>query len=93
LKQQVRHLLSRHADVTHADIDLAVVEDVDEATAGERPRLLRLGPDPDGADGHDHLRLQLLDSTEIELEDVVCDSSLRASAEAGRPEDKTRVNA
>jgi anti-sigma regulatory factor (Ser/Thr protein kinase)/GNAT superfamily N-acetyltransferase len=56
LKQQVRHLLSRHADVIYADIDLAAVEDVDEATAAANDLgFFVSGLILHGADGHDHL--------------------------------------
>jgi hypothetical protein len=92
LKQQVRHLLSRHADVIYADIDLAAVEDVDEATAAANDLgFFVSGLILHGADGHDHLRLQLLDSTEIELEDIVCDSSFGESLRRSVLEDKSRV--
>jgi N-acetylglutamate synthase-like GNAT family acetyltransferase len=92
LKQQVRHLLSRHADVIYADIDLAAVEDVDEATAlANDLGFFVSGLILHGADGHDHLRLQLLDSTEIELEDVVCDSSFAQALRQDVLEDKSRV--
>jgi N-acetylglutamate synthase-like GNAT family acetyltransferase/anti-sigma regulatory factor (Ser/Thr protein kinase) len=94
LKQEVRHLLQRHADVVYADIDLAAVEDVDEATAAANDLgFFVSGLILHGADGHDHLRLQLLDSTEIELEDVVCDSSFAQALRQDVLEDKTRVNA
>jgi N-acetylglutamate synthase-like GNAT family acetyltransferase len=92
LKQQVRHLLSQHADVIYADIDLAAVEDVDEATAAANELgFFVSGLILHGADGHDHLRLQLLDSTDIELEDVVCDSSFAESLRRSVLEDKSRV--
>jgi hypothetical protein len=92
LKQQVRHLLSRHADVVYADIDLAAVEDVDEATAAANDLgFFASGLILHGADGHDHLRLQLLDSTEIELEDIVCDSSFAELLRLSVLEDKSRV--
>ena len=92
LKQQVRYLLSRHSDVIYADIDLATVEDVDEATAASNDLgFFVSGLILDGADGHDHLRLQLLDSTEIELEDVVCDSSFAQALREDVLEDKRRV--
>jgi len=94
LKQQVRHLLSRHADVIYADIDLAAVEDVDEATATANDLgFFASGLILHGADGHDHLRLQLLDSTEIELDDVVCDSSFAQALRQDVLEDKSRVSA
>jgi len=92
LKQEVRHLLQRHADVVYVDIDLATVEDVDEATAAANDLgFFVSGLILHGADGHDHLRLQLLDSTEIELEDVVCDSSFAQALRQDVLEDKSRV--
>jgi hypothetical protein len=94
LKQQVRYLLSQHSDVIYADIDLATVEDVDEATAASNDLgFFVSGLILHGADGHDHLRLQLLDSTEIELEDVVCDSSFAQALREDVLEDKRRVDA
>jgi hypothetical protein len=93
LKRAVRHLLSRHVDVVYADVDLVAVGEVDEATAAlNELGFFVAGLVLHGADGHDHLRLQLLDSEEIELEDVVCDSSF-ADALRGRVlEDKARVS-
>jgi hypothetical protein len=44
-----------------------------------------------GPDGHDHLRLQLLDSEEIELEDIVCDSPFGEALRRQVLEDQTRV--
>ncbi len=44
-----------------------------------------------GLDGHDYLRLQLLDSEEIELEDVVCDSAFAEALMRRVLEDKARV--
>ena len=44
-----------------------------------------------GPDGHDHLRLQLLDSEEIELDDVVCDPSFAQSLRRRVLVDKARV--
>ena len=93
LKQQVRHLLSRHADVVYADIDLAAVDDVDAATAAANDLgFFASGLILHGADGHDHLRLQLLDSPEIELEDVVCDSAFAQSLLETVLEDRGRVD-
>ena len=92
LKQQVRHLLSRHADVVYGDIDLAAVDDVDAATAAANDLgFFASGLILHGADGHDHLRLQLLDSPEIELEDVVCDSAFAQSLLKTVLEDRSRV--
>ena len=92
LKQEVRHLLARHADVIYADVDLATVEDVDEATAALNDLgFFVSGLILHGPDGHDHLRLQLLDSTEIELDDVVCDSPFAKALMGSVLEDKSRV--
>jgi hypothetical protein len=71
----VRHLLSRHVDVVYADVDLVTVSEVDEATTAlNELGFFAAGLVLHGADGHDHLRLQLLDSEEIELKEI-CDSS------------------
>jgi anti-sigma regulatory factor (Ser/Thr protein kinase)/N-acetylglutamate synthase-like GNAT family acetyltransferase len=93
LKQQVRYLLMRHADVVYADIDLAGVVDVDEATtAANDLGFFVSGLILHGPDGHDHLRLQLLDSPEIELEDVVCDSPFAQALKETVLEDRSRVD-
>ena len=79
-KSVVRALLAGHVDVVRRrDVDLAAVDDVDEAAAAANELgFFASGLILHGADGHDHLRLQLLDSTEIELDDIVCDSAVRA---------------
>ena len=92
LKQQVRHLLSRHADVVYADIDLATVDDVGEATAAANDLgFFFSGLTLHGPDGHDHLRLQLLDSTAIELESIVCDSDFSQALRDDVLADRARV--
>jgi hypothetical protein len=92
LKQAVRRLLSQHADVVYADVDLAAVSDVDEATAeANELGFLVAGLVLDGLDGHDHMRLQLLDTMKIELENVVCDSSFAKGLMQRVLEDKARV--
>ena len=92
LKGAVRHLLSRHVDVVYADIDLVAVADVDKATAElNELGFFAAGLVLHGPDGHDHLRLQLLDSEEIELDDVVCDSSFAQSLRRRVLVDKARV--
>ncbi len=94
LKQAVRQLLSRHVDVVYADIDLLAVSDVDAAAAvSNELGFFAAGLVLDGPDGHDHLRLQLLDSMEIELEDVVCDSSFAKALKRQVLDDKVRVGA
>ena len=92
LKRVVRDLLSRHVDVVYADVDLAAVEAVDEAVAAANELgFFVSGLILHGVDGHDHLRLQLLDSTEIELDDVVCDSPFAKALMGSVLEDKSRV--
>ncbi len=92
LKRAVRHLLSRHVDVVYADVDLVAVGDVDRATDElNEVGFFAAGLVLHGSDGHDHLRLQLLDSEDIELEDVVCDSSFAEALRRQVLEDKARV--
>jgi N-acetylglutamate synthase-like GNAT family acetyltransferase/anti-sigma regulatory factor (Ser/Thr protein kinase) len=92
LKGAVRHLLSRHVDVVYADVDLVAVADVNDATAElNELGFFAAGLVLHGPDGHDHLRLQLLDSEEIELDDVVCDSAFAQALRRRVLEDKARV--
>lgn len=92
LKRAVRHLLTRHVDVVYADVDLVAVGDVDKATTElNELGFFAAGLVLHGPDGHDHLRLQLLDSEEIELEDIVCDSSFAEALRRRVLEDKARV--
>ena len=92
LKQAVHHLLSRHVDVVYADIDLVAVSDVDEAAAElNELGFFAAGLVLHGPDGHDHLRLQRLNSASIELEDMVCDSSFAQALRQRVLEDKARV--
>ena len=93
LKQAVRHLLSQHVDVVYADVDLVAVADVNEATAElNELGFFAAGLLLHGPDGHDHFRLQLLDSEEIELDDVVCDSPFAEVLRRQVLEDKARVS-
>ena len=92
LKQAVRHLLSQHVDVVYGDVDLAAVDDLDEAVAElNELGFFAAGLVLHGPDGHDHLRLQLLDSEEIELEHIVCDSPFAEALRQQVLEDRTRV--
>ena len=92
LKGAVRHLLSRHVDVVYADIDLLAVAEVNTATAElNELGFFAAGLVLHGPDGHDHLRLQLLDSEEIELDDVVCDSPFAEALRRRVLVDKARV--
>jgi N-acetylglutamate synthase-like GNAT family acetyltransferase/anti-sigma regulatory factor (Ser/Thr protein kinase) len=92
LKAALRHLRSQHVDVAYADVDLMGVADVNEATAElNELGFFAAGLVLHGLDGHDYLRLQLLDSEEIELEDVICDSAFAAALMRRVLEDKARV--
>jgi N-acetylglutamate synthase-like GNAT family acetyltransferase len=93
LKRQVRHLLARHADVLYVDLDLEAVDDMQEATAAANDLgFFFSGLILHGPDGHDHLRLQLLDSTAVELENIVCDSDFARALEKLVLEDRARVD-
>jgi anti-sigma regulatory factor (Ser/Thr protein kinase)/N-acetylglutamate synthase-like GNAT family acetyltransferase len=92
LERAVRHLLSHHVDVIYGDVDLAAVEDLDDAVAElNELGFFAAGLVLHGPEGHDHLRLQLLDSEEIELENIVCDSPYGESLRRQVLDDKTRV--
>jgi len=92
LKDAVRHVLSRHVDVAYADLDLETLTDVDAATAElNELGFFVAGLVLDGLGGHDYLRLQLLDSDEVELDGVVCDSAFAQGLKQRVLEDKARV--
>jgi N-acetylglutamate synthase-like GNAT family acetyltransferase len=92
LKRAVHQLLSRHVDVVYADIDLVAVGDVDEAAAElNQLGFFAAGLVLHGLDGHDHMRLQLLDSEEVELEDIVCDSPFADALRRAVLGDRARV--
>ena len=94
LTPTVRHLLSRHVDVVYADVDLVSVVDVNEATAGlNELGFFVAGLALHGPDGHDHLRLQLLDSEDIELDEIVCDSPFAEALMLRVLEDRARIGA
>ena len=92
LKPTVHHLLAQHVDVVYADVDLAAVGDVDEAAAAlNEVGFFAAGLVLHGADGHDHLRLQLLDSEDVELDAIVCDSPFAEALRQKVLEDRARV--
>jgi anti-sigma regulatory factor (Ser/Thr protein kinase)/N-acetylglutamate synthase-like GNAT family acetyltransferase len=92
LKDAVHHVLARHVDVAYADVDLEAVTDVNAATAElNELGFFVAGVVLHGLDGHDYLRLQMLDCDEIELEDVVCDSAFSQGLRQRVLEDKARV--
>jgi N-acetylglutamate synthase-like GNAT family acetyltransferase len=93
LKGAVRHLLSQHVDVAYADVDLMAVADVDEATTElNELGFFAAGLVLDGMDEHDYLRLQLLDTDNVELEDIVCDSVFSQDLRRRVLADKARVD-
>ena len=93
LRRSVRELLSQHVDVVYADVDLAAV-DVEEAAAElNQLGFFVAGLILHGPDAHDHLRLQLLDSEEVELEAIVCDSPFAERLRQRVLEDMARVSA
>jgi N-acetylglutamate synthase-like GNAT family acetyltransferase/anti-sigma regulatory factor (Ser/Thr protein kinase) len=92
LRRALRYLLSRHVDVVYADVDLVGVGDLDEATAElNELGFFAAGLVLHGLDGRDHFRLQLLDSEEVELEEIVCDSSFAETLKREVLKDRTRV--
>jgi N-acetylglutamate synthase-like GNAT family acetyltransferase len=92
LKGAVRHLLAQHVDVAYADVDLMAVGDVNQATAElNELGFFASGLVLHGLDGHDYLRLQLLDCEDIEIEDLVCDSAFAEALRRRVLEDKARV--
>jgi N-acetylglutamate synthase-like GNAT family acetyltransferase len=94
VKQAVRHLLSRHADIVYADVDLEAVGEVDEATTElNELGFFAAGLVLHGPEGHDHLRLQLLDCEDVELEEIVCDSPFAGALRRRVLEDRARVGA
>jgi N-acetylglutamate synthase-like GNAT family acetyltransferase/anti-sigma regulatory factor (Ser/Thr protein kinase) len=88
----VRHLLSRHADLLYADVDLHAVGEPDAAVSclNEHGFFLA-GLVLHGPDGHDHLRLQRLNCENVELEAIVCDSPASEHLKQHVLEDRVRV--
>jgi GNAT superfamily N-acetyltransferase/anti-sigma regulatory factor (Ser/Thr protein kinase) len=94
LEAAVHHLLSRHVDAVYVDVDLVAVSAVNKATAElNELGFFAAGLVLHGPDGHDHLRLQLLDSEDIELDEIICDSSFAEALRRRVLEDKARVGA
>ena len=94
LKLTLHHLLSRHVDVVYADVDLVAVSDVEEATAElNELGFFAAGLALHGPHGHDHFRLQLLDSEEIEVDEIACDSPFAETLKRRVLDDLARVGA
>jgi N-acetylglutamate synthase-like GNAT family acetyltransferase len=92
LVRTVRHLLSRHADLLYADVDLHAIGDSDAAVSclNEHGFFLA-GLVLHGPDGHDHLRLQRLNCENVELKAIVCDSPTSERLKQHVLEDRVRV--
>jgi hypothetical protein len=94
LSRAVHHALAEHVDVVYADVDLVTVDDTDEAAAElNELGFFAAGLVLHGPDGHDHLRLQLLDSEHVELDEIVCDSPFAETLRSRVLADKARVGA
>ena len=69
---KIRMLLAEHVDVIYADLDLEATADPDAAVEALREQgFSYAGLWLHGPGGHDHLRLQRLNSTEVELDNIV----------------------
>ncbi len=67
----IRMLLAEHVDVLYADLDLEATADADGAVEFLRGQgFSYAGLWLHGAGDHDHLRLQRLNSTDVELDDI-----------------------
>jgi N-acetylglutamate synthase-like GNAT family acetyltransferase len=89
---EVREMLACHVDVLFVDVDLAVTQDIDAAI--ERLNVwgfFYAGLRPCALDGHDALRLQRLNSLNVELEQIVCDSEFARELRAYVLRDQERV--
>ena len=68
---QIRMLLAEHVDVIYADLDLAATADPDRAVDALREQgFSYAGLWLHGPGGHDHLRLQRINSKDVELEGI-----------------------
>jgi GNAT superfamily N-acetyltransferase len=67
----IRMLLAEHVDVIYADLDLEAIADPDAAVQALRDQGFSYsGLWLHGSGDHDHLRLQRLNSTDVELEEI-----------------------
>lgn len=73
--EAVRTLLAEHVDVIYADLDLEATADPDTAVEALRDQgFSYAGLWLHGPGNHDHLRLQRLNSTEVELDQIATGS-------------------
>jgi hypothetical protein len=67
----LRTLLAEHYDVIYADLDLEAIADLDGAVDAVRAQgFSYAGLWLDGPGGHDHLRLQRLNCTDVALDAI-----------------------
>jgi hypothetical protein len=93
-RDALRHLLARHVDVVHADLDLHTLVDPDEAVSTlNELGFFYAGVLLYGLEGHDYLRLQLLNAENIETEAIVCDSAFARDLLGAVLDDRARVGA
>jgi N-acetylglutamate synthase-like GNAT family acetyltransferase len=89
---EVRQVLACHVDALFVDVDLTATQDIDLAI--ERLNawgFFYAGLRPCALDGHDALRLQRLNSLNVELEQIVCDSEFARELRAYVLCDQKRV--
>ena len=92
LVRTVRHLLSHHADMLYADVDLHALGEPDAAVSClNKHGFFLAGLVLHGPDGHDHLRLQRLNCENVELEAIVCESPASEHLKQHVLEDRVRV--
>jgi N-acetylglutamate synthase-like GNAT family acetyltransferase len=92
LMYTVRYLLSRHADLLYADVDLHAIGEPGTAVSYLNDLGFFLaGLVVHGPEGHDHVRLQRLNSEHVELETIVCASPASERLKQQVLEDRLRV--
>jgi GNAT superfamily N-acetyltransferase len=88
----LREMLASHVDVLFANVDLAVTDELDAVVDQlNRHGFFYAGLRPCALDGHDALCVQRLNSRNIELEQIVCDSPFARRLLAYVTEDRGRV--
>jgi len=93
LLHAIRQLDERHHDVIYADVDLHSVPDPDAAVAQLNELFFFYsGVVPFSAAGHDHLRLQRINSDNVETEAIVCDSDFAGRLRDWVADDRARVD-
>lgn len=89
----VRHLDQRHHDVIYADVDLQAVSDVDKAVTALNERFFfYAGIVPFGPNAHDYLRLQRINSDNVETEAIVCDSPFAGRLRQWVADDRAQID-